>query len=571
MPFHPPMTIKKALENIRERRYLLPAIQREFVWAPEQIEKLFDSILSGYPIGSFLFWEVKKDRLSEYQFYEFIRNFHARDNCHNEKADVSGAEGVTAILDGQQRLTALYIGLRGSYAYKTKWKHWSAPDAFPARKLHLNLLSPMQALDRQYEFRFLAEGETTEEGKHWFPVPKILDFNGPHEVYGYLVQHGIASEFAGQCLFKLHEAITNLGLITPFVEEAQDLDKVLQIFIRVNSGGTPLNYSDLLLSIATAQWTTRDARTEIHELVDDLNQIGQGFSFDKDFVMKACLVLAGISDIRFKVSNFNAQNMEAIEAKWPEIVKALRLAVSLVASFGFHWATLTSNNSVIPLAYYLLKKGLPANYVEGQAHREDRRAIRKLLAVSLLKGTYGDQADTVLAQMRAAINESHEEFPVGAITTRLVKMNKSFRFEPEEIEDLLAQKYGHKHTFSTLALLYPSLDFKNMFHQDHIHPKSAFHKKKLRARGVPEEKLDTYADLVDRIPNLQLLEGTPNQEKSDRPFEEWLESAVPADQRSAYRDRHFIPDTAFDLLNFETFFEGRRKLMFARLQSLLAT
>ena len=48
------------------------------------------------------------------------------------------------------------------------------------------------------------------------------------------------------------------------------------IFIRRNSGGTTLSYSDLLLSIATSQWRTLDARKEVHRLVDDLNQIGPG-------------------------------------------------------------------------------------------------------------------------------------------------------------------------------------------------------------------------------------------------------------------------------------------------------
>ena len=94
-----------------------------------------------------------------------------------------------------------------------------------------------------------------------------------------------------------------------FLEKSEELDKVLQIFIRINQGGTKLSYSDLLLSIATAQWKKLDASKVIHEFVDKINDIGKGFNFNKDFVLKSCLVLADIKDIKFKVDNFSSENM----------------------------------------------------------------------------------------------------------------------------------------------------------------------------------------------------------------------------------------------------------------------
>src|SRR4051812_15706454 len=113
MPFETPITIRDVIDRIERRQYLLPGIQREFVWKPEQIIRLFDSLLRGYPIGSFLFWRVQPEASREYQFYEFIRDFHERDASHNPKATLSGPGEITAILDGQQRLTSLYIGLLG--------------------------------------------------------------------------------------------------------------------------------------------------------------------------------------------------------------------------------------------------------------------------------------------------------------------------------------------------------------------------------------------------------------------------------------------------------------------------
>ena len=140
MSFQAPITIKEVVDNIRLKRYLLPSIQRELVWDPHRIERLFDSLMRDYPIGSFLFWNVDKTRVAEFVFYEFVRNFHERDNKHNLKAEITGHDDIIGVLDGQQRLTSLYIGLTGSYAKKDKARRWDNDLAFPKRYLHLNLL-----------------------------------------------------------------------------------------------------------------------------------------------------------------------------------------------------------------------------------------------------------------------------------------------------------------------------------------------------------------------------------------------------------------------------------------------
>ena len=111
-------TIKYLIDKITDKEFVLPNIQREFVWKPEQIEKLFDSLMRGYPIGSFLFWNIKQEKVNEYKFYDFLLKYHEKDNRHNTEAPSSGNKAITAILDGQQRLTSIYIGLKGSYAEK---------------------------------------------------------------------------------------------------------------------------------------------------------------------------------------------------------------------------------------------------------------------------------------------------------------------------------------------------------------------------------------------------------------------------------------------------------------------
>ena len=113
--FQTPITIKSAINKIHERKFLLPAIQRKFTWSSEQIEMLFDSILRGFPISSFMFWRITDPSLkSGYKFYEFLTAFREYFNEDNKYIPTSAAPDFDAIIDGQQRLTSLYIGLRGS-------------------------------------------------------------------------------------------------------------------------------------------------------------------------------------------------------------------------------------------------------------------------------------------------------------------------------------------------------------------------------------------------------------------------------------------------------------------------
>jgi uncharacterized protein with ParB-like and HNH nuclease domain len=578
MSFQTPITVEEAVKSVHQKKYLLPSIQREVVWGAEQIERLYDSLMRDYPIGSFLYWYVDKRKTNRFQFYEFIRDYHQRLSKHNPKANVSGEDDIIAILDGQQRLTSLYLGLRGSYAYKEPRKRKNNEAAYPKRFLHLNLLSQNTDEERDvlYDFRFLTEEEAKERDEHtfWFRVGDILDIRTESKVNEFLIKNKLLSGnteslFANETLFKLHSVVFKNSVINYFLEKDEQLDKVLNIFIRVNSGGTPLSYSDLLLSIATAQWTKRDAREEIHSFVDDLNNIGDGFNFDKDFVLKSCLVLTDITEIAFKVDNFNKENMKKIEQGWEHITDAIRLTVDLASSFGYNRDTLTSANALIPIAYYLKKKDAPHNFVESRHYESDRQSIQRWLAISLLKRVFGGQPDSVLRPLRQIISSANSSFPFQDIVNEFKGKPKSFLFNDDEIDNLFDYPYGNRYTFAALALLYPTLDFRNKFHVDHIHPRSAFTDKRLRKRGVPETQIQFYKDNFNYLANLQLLEGTPNQEKNDKDFDEWLTGKFPKEQdRRDFLRRNLIADGSIDFKEFKKFIGKRRELMVEQYKAL---
>ncbi len=261
-----------------------------------------------------------------------------------------------------------------------------------------------------YDFTFLADDELKKDDDHyWFRVGEILDFgelfdtvNYIQEVNQYLMDIAKGSydkdkaKFATETLSKLWKAIHSDGTISHYLEKSDKLDKVLNIFIRVNSGGTYLSHSDLLLSIASAQWDDLDAREEIHGAVDELNSIGRGFNFNKDFILKACLVLCDFPEIEFKIDNFNHTNMMKIQSEWSNIMTALREAVTLVAKLGFNRDNLTSNNLLIPIAYYIKRIGLPKDFAASPQNAENRRTIKKWLVSAMLKRVFSSQPDGVL-------------------------------------------------------------------------------------------------------------------------------------------------------------------------------
>lgn len=530
--------------------------------------------MRGYPINSFLFWKVPKDKTNEFKFYEFLREYHQKDGRHNSKADTKGSGDIMAVLDGQQRLTSLYIALKGTYAYKISYKRRDNPAAYPKRKLYLNLLCPADDVDLKYDFQFLtdAEAEENDERCFWFPVGDILDMKEPYEVMEYLTDHDLnivqkpedkeKVKFANRTLTKLFNVIHVTHTISYYLENSVELDKVLNIFIRVNSGGTTLSYSDLLLSFATAQWEKRDAREEINQFVDEINDIGNGFNISKDLVLKACLVLCDFSDISFKVDNFNKTNMLVIEDRWENITNAIRAAVHLIASFGFSMENLTSNNVIIPIAYYLQTIGIPTNYSVSKTYAVDRILVKKWLVATLLKRVFSFAPDGALKPIREIIKSNPNSFPLDKIAQHFRGGNRNLVFNNDEIDDLLYTKYGQGNLLVIMSILYPWADLKNNFHIDHIYPKSLFTKVKLKTFGVSADDIDKYIENVNYIGNLQLLESIPNSEKKNKPFEEWLkETYKDSASLSNYKQKQLIPDIQPTFENFLAFLEAREVLI----------
>jgi len=513
-----------------------------------------------------------------------VQHYHERDAAHCPELGTLPNRELTAVLDGQQRLTALNIGLRGSMAVKEPNKWRSNPNAFPVKTLHLDLFAEKGEEDEgeAYQFRFLEPTKAAADlDALWYPVPDVMIVQTAAKLsqwlYAKFIERGLGSDGdlfnrASDTLHQLYGVVQSAPTLTFYSEKSQVLDRVVRIFIRMNSGGTVLSYSDLLLSIAVAQWSKLDARQQIHGLVDDLNKVGSGFNLSKDFVLKAGLMLADIASVGFKVENFNRANMAALEKVWSDVRQATLTTVELVAAFGLSEQNMRADSALLPIAYYLFVRKAPENWVKHPSFAAERDRIRLWLIRSLLKssGIWGSGLDTLLTALRDVIRENHQTFPVSQLEQAMASRGKSLAFGLEEIEDLLDMEYGDRRVFPVLSILYPFIDVRQLHHIDHVFPRSRLQRRKLAAAGCTNEEVGQCVAARDSLPNLQLLEGTINESKNDTPPGDWFRKNYPDPAAlAAVLARHqlgVLPEGPKDL---PAFVAARRKQMKSRLEEIL--
>jgi uncharacterized protein with ParB-like and HNH nuclease domain len=575
-------TIATVIKNRLNERYFLPAIQREFVWQPDQIAALFDSLMRKYPISSFLFWELVDSNRDKWEVYKFIDNYH-QGGTHNELANTDGVSQLTLVLDGQQRLTSLLIGLKGTYTVKKKYKRWDNPDAWMKQKLYLDLLKDPQIsedngeLGIHYGFRFFENPPTSGKEHYWYKVGSILNFDNEDafdefvmEVRDKLPDETTKAQLRvfERNLRRLREVVWKEDAISYYTEHDQDYDRVLDIFVRANEGGTKLSKSDLLLSMVTSKWGDVNAREEIYGFVDRINNdLPHKNNFDKDFIMKSCLVLTDLP-VQYKVDNFNNTNLEAIYTNWKNIKNAIERAVRLVNTFGIDRDTLTSANALIPIIYYLIQR--PAMDLLGSTPLDvsNSSAIRQWLTMALLNNVFGGTSDNLLRDLRNILVDKKDtpDFPLDSLNSEIAKSGRIARFDDDSIEKYLSITYGRQVTFLALALLYDDNNWGVITnHQDHIFPQMLFNTKKLKDAGFDDATIEKYQALYNRIGNLELLKDNENLDKSGKAFDEWITT-----RDATFKSRHLIPENAelYRLENFEKFLDVREQLITARLKNI---
>ena len=548
-------TIRKMVSYLNNEEmyggFWLPNIQRPFVWREDQIERLFDSIMREYPISTLLVWRTKS-RIRRRKFIDNYRSTIRLTDFYVPEDD----RAKLLVLDGQQRLQSLFIGLKGSYE---------------KRELYFDVLSGdlVAPEDIRYKFKFL------DAGKAAFPWVKFKEIVFSNDLSSRIAKSIIKS--AGRELTEVEkERIEdNVARISKqFINEElvvyQELDSidntdayreddVVEIFIRANSGGTRLGKSDLLFSLLTSSWEDADERME--ELLDDLNRIG--YDFTRDFILKTCLTLLN-KGASYEVGKFrDVQIRQELIDKWEDISSAIRDVKDYLSSKTFIRTdrAMPSYLVLIPIIYFRYHYREKWNTVQN---------IDEYLLRTLLSGAFSGTPDNLIDRCTRVIAATGE-FNVPEIFGIIREDGRSL----EIVENtLFGQYYGSKTVHLIFNLWYRQFNYtpayqNNLPQVDHIFPQSLLRKvKKVNPRTGRQDLLRYYQEDRDQIANLMLLTAEENgfSGKRDIPPNEWFR-----DKDDAYLDMHLIPKSPelWELDNYEAFIEERKRLILGKFSNIL--
>ena len=540
-------TIKETIKRIDSGKMYLPALQRKFVWKAEQIIKLFDSILRGYPIGTFLFWNLADaENIHEYSFYKFLTHYDGDSSKHNELApfpQLENKEGYYGVLDGQQRLSSIYLALQGTYKFR-KYRERYARE----RKLCINLAKEARkhGYDEEddeltYSLDFLTDTEINKDkdNEYWIEVKKILMFNDiedANDMADTIIEENPKlnsfKKIIRTNLRRIYDVLCGENKIINFYNVKQkSLDEILDIFVRVNSGGTVLTKTDLLMSTIVVHW--KEARSIFDEFVDSLNE-DKKFKFDTDLIVRTALCLIG-QPAKVEVKKFNSLVVGQIEKNWENIKFAIEKMSYLLKEFGFTNSTMTSYLATIPISLYIYNHGDIKTEVAKQS-------IRTYITISLINQIFGRASNSVIDRFKKSLNEEN------SFAVLMNKYKSDFTISDETLEEILIRNKKDAYSLMILTFLYPEMKYEQIsFHQDHMHPESKFNKIELEKRGL------NWFDKRNSIPNLRILKGDENQSKKDTPLKEWI------NENPTYKDK-FISEDGMDYSfeNFEHFYEHRK-------------
>lgn len=562
--------------------YFLPSIQREFVWLKnrkeQRIEKLFDSILQNYPIGNIMTWQVDRSPGDSLPFstYKFIENYS--EESVNEETDMNGVNEPQLILDGQQRLTALLIGLKGRYSYTRYSKKCET-------RLYINLFGDLEnAEDNVYGLKYelcLQEFKEDiyfdqEKLKLWFRVGLVLDFNNfdaedfKEKYEDVICQHTdnnderkLARKILGQlhgCICTKEQALNVVVVLNePHHDREQKLDRVLNIFVRANDGGVKLEKSELLLSFMESHqdlFQPDRARKEILSFVESLNEESvtkPNYRFTKDDILKACLMISGI-DLKYKISNFTSDNLEKISNEWGDIKESLEITVKLLSKYGFSAKNITSKNALLPIAYFIHKNNYNIGFIEQNIpeYVNTREVLVRWLIKAMLTGLFGGSSDSTLEKSRTLINNGN-------------KLINNDALNEDDLNELISRS-SYKSINSDLILkLVSPLVYWGEYQQDHIHPRSKFNENTFDAMGLTDEQKKKFLKKSNSIGNICLLKPADNNSKRDEDLASWLN-----DQVESVKDNMLIPsDVSCNFSDFISFVDARERLIFNKLNSII--
>jgi hypothetical protein len=522
------MKISELLDGIRKRDLVLPEFQREYVWSKDQAKKLFSSLTRDYPVGGLLFW--KTDRPPE------LKNVTSLP----EKLGM-----IQVILDGQQRLTTLYMLISGEIP-----PYYKEVDILnDPRDLYFNLD------DGNFQYYQTSRMKNDPVWKRVVDCYQQSDIN----VFEIATKQTRDSQEAFNLAQKYNNNLTKLrnvqsqDLPVQSVPSHAALEEAISIFDLVNSQGTKLTDAELALTHITGKWA--QARRVMKEKMEQLDKAH--FYYDLTFLTRA---LTGIVTRHALYETVHTQPRTTLEPGWGKLSKILDYLATIFPQRAFIHSTLDLNttNILIPIVVYL-----SINNARFPNENALKHAIHWLYAAQIW-ARYSSQTDQKLEYDLSLVER--EDNPWDALCKQIIDQRGRIDVKSSDLDGRWIQHPLYRMTF-ILAKAQGAMDWFNgaplgktigksySIHSHHIFPQS-----RLYANGYDQDNL-MHRSVINEVANRAFLTADTNSEIANRLPEEYfpeVESKYPS-----ALSKQFIPidPSLWKLDNYEDFLAARREII----------
>lgn len=604
--------------------FCLPAIQRGVVWSKEDIASFFDSLYKGFPVGNILLWQLNTEEDRTITDYYPI-------NTKEEETEIRGSRRIYnflresnkrfCVIDGQQRITALFRGLNNKYVIDGK-----------RYLLYFNLLYDGT---EPSAFRYYSDGGFVEEKHLWIPVKSIWECHDDKEkrtlflskfindfsendncyrtVKGVRVRKDNATIRKIDSVVKCYNenltlANQNFKTITERFQSGKipyalvdlntihtagsTIEKLFDVFVRLNKSGRPLNPTDLLFAqIAKSSevdnlWELFD--NAVYHINDENSGSGKKSRFSQDNILRFIWLAYRQDNASFsKFFMTHADQVTISQQVMDKIEKAFLLAKRVFVEGHFSFDRNTPYSMFLPIAYYFYYGGKRSHVADAE--------IERYYEVALVSDAFGQSTDTVMSKIIESLGKnnrnnitlfgSKREFDFSKLIEKIKESGASFfDVSSDVIEGILKKNYlKDRDDIKQILFLLARRkqpDRTEDYDVDHMHPKKYAEEENeesffrfVGAKNESTEKLyQFYKEHVNDFPNLQLLDEYGNRgEKNDKPLSQWLEEHRKPSNLHEYAVNNYVcgddtPDGEpkiefFKLDNFEDFFEKRKVVL----------